>query len=57
MAQAIEEMAARIGQMQATLNAQVQTIQAQASRINVLESQSASHQLLTERMAHERKDG
>ena len=44
-------MAARIGQLQATLQAQTQTIQAQVSRINQLESQAASSQLLVERTA------
>ena len=49
MAEAIETLAARLGQVQGQLQAQVQTAQAQQGRINQLESELSAARLETAR--------
>ena len=49
MAEAIEQVAAQVGQLRATVQAQLDTIQRQAARINQLESEASSSRLLLER--------
>ena len=49
MAEAIEAVAAQVGQLRSTVQAQLGTIQRQSARVNQLESEASSSRLLLER--------